>query len=180
MAWYTILFITVMAVFIIKLAVSWFAGDFDLDIDLDGDADFDTSSAFSFKGLLHFFVGFSSYLFARSYTSTVNIVNGQVQFSIADYVWAIIVGIAVMFALYFAYKIALKANCESKNPQELINGSKGKIYLNLGNGQYSVQANTLAGTTNVTAFYSGDDLEVGTEVKLVTEGNQIFIESNVK
>ncbi len=65
MAWYTILFITVMSLFIIKLAISLFAGDIDIDIDFDGDSDFDTSSAFSFKGLIHFLMGFSSYLLLR-------------------------------------------------------------------------------------------------------------------
>ena len=76
MAWYTILFITVISLFVVKLAISLFAGDIDLDVDFDGDSDFDTSSAFSFKGALHFLVGFSSYLFARAHADTVNIVDG--------------------------------------------------------------------------------------------------------
>ena len=64
MEWYTILFIVVMSLFVIKLIISIFGGDFDMDVDFDGNTDFDSSSAFSFKGLLHFLVGFSSYLFA--------------------------------------------------------------------------------------------------------------------
>ena len=78
MAWYTILFINVLSLFIVKLAISLFAGDIDMDVDFDGDSDFDTSSAFSFKGVLHFLVGFSSYLFARAHTDTVNIVDEQI------------------------------------------------------------------------------------------------------
>ena len=34
MAWYTILFITVASLFIVKLAISLFAGDIDMDVDL--------------------------------------------------------------------------------------------------------------------------------------------------
>jgi len=69
----------------------------------------------------------------------------------------------------------MKASQTPKRPQDCINNSKGKIYLNLGNGQYSVEAHTVAGTTNVTAFYSGDELESGTEVTLTKEGNNILI-----
>ena len=175
MAWYTILFITVASLFIVKLAISLFAGDIDMDVDFDGDSDFDTSSAFSFKGALHFLLGFSSYLLMRAHTSTINIVDGKVQFSAGDFIWAFIVGVLVMVALFYAYKLALKANNSTKDPEDLIDNAKGTIYINLGNGSYSVQAHTPAGTTNVTAFYSGDELEVGTEVTLEKEGNNIFI-----
>ena len=88
---------------------------------------------------------------------------------------AIIVGIIVMVALFYTYKLAMKANNSAKNPEDLIDNAKGTIYINLGNGSYSVQVHTPAGTTNVTAFYSGDDLEPGTEVILKKDGNNIFI-----
>ena len=175
MAWYTILFITVFVLFAIKLIISWSAGDFEIDVDLDGVDDFDASSAFSFKGLVHFLLGFSSYLFLRANMAEVDKINGVAQFGIMDYMIATIIGVILMFALFYGYKLAMKANNSSKNPQDLVNNCKGIIYINLGNGQYSVEAHTLAGTTNVTAFYSGDDLEPGTEVTLVKEANQILI-----
>lgn len=175
MAWYTILFITVASLFALKMIVSIFLGDIDMDIDFDGDSDFDSSSAFSFKGIIHFLVGFSGYLFARAHTSTVNIVDGSVQFSFADFAWAIIVGIVTMIALFYAYKLAMKANNSTKDPEDLIDNSKGTIYINLGNGQYSVEAHTHAGTTNVTAFYENDKLTPGTNVTLIKEDNKIRI-----
>lgn len=177
MAWYTILFIVVMSIFVIKLAVSLFAADVDLDVDLDGESDFDISSAFSFKGLLHFLVGFSSYLFARANSSTVRIIDGNVQFSFFDFAWAVSTGIIVMFILFYAYKLALKANNETKDPEDLINNSKGTVYINLGNGSYSVQVHTYAGTTNVTAFSDNDNLEPGTNVILEKIDNNIFIKN---
>ena len=140
MEWYTILFIGSLSIFIIKLLVSWFFGDFDMDVDFDGDSDFDTSSAFSFKGLMHFLVGFSSFLFARAHMESVNIVNGHVQFSFTDFIWAILCGLIIVVVLIYAYKVALKANNESVDPQDLIENSKGIIYLNLGEGKYSVPA----------------------------------------
>ena len=175
MAWYTILFITVITLFEVKLVFSWFAGDLDMDVDFDGVDDFDVSSAFSFKGLLHFLTGFSSYLFLRANMNGIEKFNNVAQFNVIDYVTAIFIGVIFMLALFYGYKVALKANNSSKNPSDLINNCKGKIYINLGNGQYSVEAHTLAGTTNVIAFYSGDDLEVGTEVTLIKEGNTIMI-----
>ncbi len=181
MTWYTILFITVIALFIVKLGISLFVGDFDMDVDFDGDSDFDSSSAFSFKGVLHFLVGFSSYLFARSHSETINIVDGKAQFSFGDFTWAIVVGLIVMFGLFYAYKLALKANNTTKNPEDfifnknLINNLNGTIYINLGNGSYSVQVNTPAGTTNVTAYYSSDELEPGTNVELEKDGNNLYI-----
>lgn len=177
MAWYTYLFIVTMSLFIIKLVISLFAGDMDLDVDFDGDSDFDTSSAFSFKGVLHFLLGFSSYLFMRAHTSTVNIVGDSVQFTYLDFIFAVITGIILMLILFYAYKLALKANNSTKNPEDLIDNAKGIIYINLGNGSYSVQVHTPAGTTNVTAFYSGDELEPGTEVILAKEGKTILINS---
>ena len=175
MAWYTILFITVFVLFAIKLIISWSAGDFEMDVDLDGIDDFDASGAFSFKGAVHFLLGFSSYLFLRSNMAAVEKLNGVAQFGILDYMMATIIGVILMFALFYGYKLALKANSSPKNPSDLIDNCKGTIYINLGNGQYSVEAHTLAGTTNVTAFYSGDDLEPGTEVILTKEGNNILI-----
>ena len=175
MAWYTILFITVFTLFAVKLIMSWFAGDFEMDVDFDGIDDFDVSGAFSFKGLVHFLLGFSSYLFLRANMVEIDKLNGVAQFGMMDYMFATIVGVILMFALFYGYKLALKANNSSKNPSDLIDNSKGIIYINLGNGQYSVEVHTLAGTTNVTAFYTSDDLEPGTEVTLIKEGNNIYI-----
>lgn len=175
MAWYTILFITTFVLFAVKLIISWFAGDFEMDVDLDGADDFDSSSAFSFKGLLHFLMGASSYLFLRSNMDAVDKIDGVAQFGVMDYMMATVCGIVLMFILFFGYKLALKANATPKSPDELIDNCKGKIYLNLGNGQYSVEAHTKAGTTNVTAFFNGDDLEPGTEVILIHDGQQIYI-----
>lgn len=175
MEWYTILFVASLSIFLVKLIISWFAGDFDMDVDLDGDSDFDTSSAFSFKGLIHFLVGFSSFLFARANMQTINLADGKVQFSLVDYFCAVLCGIFIVIILIYAYKVALKANNESVNPKDLINYSKGIIYLNLGNGNYSVQIHTQAGTTNVNAYCDNKDLKVGDEVILKNENSKIII-----
>lgn len=177
MSWYVILFVVTFTIFFVKLLISLFAGDFDLDVDFDGDTDCDLLSVFSFKGILHFLMGFSSYLCGRVYLYPVNlnVDNGYVLFSFVDYLLAFGCGIILFIVLYLCYKAAIKANCTPTLPQDNINGCTGNIYLNLGNGQYSVEAHTIAGTINVNAFYTSDDLEIGTEVKLNKEGDKILI-----
>lgn len=175
MAWYTILFITSFLLFIGKLILSWVAGDFEMDVDLDGADDFDSSSAFSFKGFLHFLMGASSYLFLRSTTTSIEKIDGIAQFGIFDYALATFCGIMLVIILYFGYKIAIKANQKPLTPLDLINNANGIIYINLGNGNYSVQAHTSAGTTNITA--SSDDLNMtsGTNVKIINDNGKFII-----
>jgi len=175
MAWYTLLFIGIFGLFFAKIILSWCVGDIDMDVDFDGVDDFDSSSAFSFKGLLHFLMGASSYLFLRASVTNIEKINNVAQFGIVDYVFATICGFILMLILYFGYKVALKANQKTLDPQDLINNSRGIIYLNLGNNQYSVEAHTSAGTTNVTAYYEGDDLKPGDEIYLRKEDSKIFI-----
>ena len=175
MTWYNILFIAVFALFFAKLCISLFGGDLDLDVDLDGDTDVDSSSVFSFKGVLHFLLGFSTFLAAKAHFLSTNMVinsNGAVQFSILDYVYAIIAGILFMLLLYFGYRLAIKANATPTLPQNILNGSSGIVYLNIGNGQYSIEAHTASGTTNVIAFYPGN-LEIGTKVLLYVRDGKI-------
>ena len=175
MAWYNILFVAVFALFFVKLCISLFAGDLDLDVDLDGDIDADSSSVFSFKGILHFLVGFSTFLAAKAHFLSADMIvnsNGTVQFSFLDYVYAIVTGLLFMFLLYFGYKLAIKADATPDLPQNLLNGSNGTVYLNLGNGKYSVEAHTASGTTNVDAFYPGN-LEIGEHVYLYVQDGKV-------
>jgi hypothetical protein len=178
MEWYTILFFTVFIIFFIKLFVSWFAGDFDLDVDFDDVDDFDLSSAFSFKGILHFLMGFSSYLYLRSNMNGIEKINGIAQFQFSDYFIGILCGFILSIILYFAYKIAMKANNISSSPEDLIEVSKGTIYLNLNNGKYIVSVHTQAGTINVEAFgKQHPNLSIGTKVKLRKEDSNYYIQT---
>lgn len=46
-------------IFILQFIISWVAGE--LDVDFDGDADFDIGDVVSFKGLIHFLMGFGGW-----------------------------------------------------------------------------------------------------------------------
>ena len=67
MDWYYILFVVVFTIFIIKNIISWVAGEVDVDFDLDENIDYDISTMFSFNGIIHFVLGFSSYLSINGY-----------------------------------------------------------------------------------------------------------------
>ena len=71
MEWYYVLGIISYSIFIVQFILSNLGfGDTDIDIDLDGDADFDVSDLLSFKGLIHFLMGFSGWLML---SGTVNV-----------------------------------------------------------------------------------------------------------
>ena len=63
MEWYYILGIISYGIFIIQFILSNLGiSDTDLDVDFDGNVDFSVSDLLSFKGLIHFAMGFSGWL----------------------------------------------------------------------------------------------------------------------
>ncbi len=121
MEWYYILGIISYGIFIIQFILSCFGTDSDVDIDLDGDSDFDLSSLFSFKGLIHFIMGFSGWL----------MINGNIQ-TIDIYI-AVVVGIIFMVLLYYLYRMCMKFNHTPivKVGNQLI-GQSVYVYLSYG------------------------------------------------
>lgn len=110
MEWYYILGIISYGIFIVQFLLSNFGGDTELDVDFDGEGDFDTSSLLSFKGLIHFAMGFSGWLMV---TKEVN------AYTICI---AIVIGILFMVLLYYLYKLCMQFHSEptEKNGVELI------------------------------------------------------------
>ena len=165
MSWYTILFIACILTIVVKTILSWIVGDMDVDVDVDGDVDTDLGSVFSFKGILHFLTGFSTYLTMCSRYIT----HGNMTF--VDYVIAFLVGVGLMFLLYWVYKLMKRLD---NVPDQVYDfeGNVGTIYNNLGNGSYVVSVNTFNGTHFPTGVYTPnnpeeyDNLIDGTSVRL--------------
>lgn len=107
------------AIFVIQFIISQFFGDLDIDIDADGDPDFDSGSLVSFKGLLHFCMGFFGWLSLKNY-----------QNAFSKYDWLIAVGIGILFVivLFYLYKLCIKfQNIPiTKHGEELI-GTEGLV-----------------------------------------------------
>lgn len=87
-------------IFIVQFIISLFGGDTDIDIDFDGNSDFDIGSLFSFKGLIHFTMGFSGWLMLAKEVNWFTICI------------AIVVGIAFMVILYYLYRLCMRFHSE--------------------------------------------------------------------
>lgn len=124
MEWYYILGIISYGIFILQFILSNFGGDAELDIDFDGEWDIDTSSLLSFKGLIHFAMGFSGWLMLTGKVTTFTVCIG------------IAIGVLFVIALYYLYKLCMKLNSEptEKNGPELV-GYKVVVTLAFTDGQ---------------------------------------------
>ena len=75
MEWYYILGIISYSIFILQFILSNIGiGDSDIDIDCDGDSDFSINDLLSFKGLIHFAMGFSGWLMLDKTVTIVSII----------------------------------------------------------------------------------------------------------
>ena len=162
MTWFNILFCVVFAIFFLKSLISWIAGDIDIDVDFDGDTDIDISGMLSFKGILHFLMGFSSVLTAVGYGNTQSFFTPY-TFSISTYILAVFAGIITMVGLFYLYQVMLKLSHYSSNNINL-NNMSGKIYLVEEDGQYQVLINTPNGTFKKTAYSDNENHKIGDEI----------------
>ena len=169
MTWYNILFLSVLGFLLLKSVISWFFGEMEVDVDFDGDSDIDISGMLSFKGLLHFLLGFSTFLSATGYSHT-NSFTTSYEFSWWMYLIAIVIGAIFMVGLYYLYKMVLKFNhYNTNNPN--FDGMSGTIYAKQVQThspfiQYQILVNTYQGTHKLTA-YSLSDYNVGDEVTII-------------
>lgn len=139
MSWFYILFFVVLTIFVIKTLLSTIFGDTDIDFDVDGDVDFDVSSMLSFKGILHFLIGFSSYLSITGYVNNAN------TFSVFHYVIAFIIGVIFMIGLFYIYRLMIKLNHHNvDNPN--FNGCTATVLADYDNGWHDVLIKTYQGT----------------------------------
>ena len=124
MEWYYILGAISYGIFIIQFILSNFGfSETDLDVDFDGEVDFSVNDLLSFKGLVHFAMGFSGWLMLSGKVTALTIS------------FACGVGIIFMVILYFVYKLCMKFNSEptTKSKTDLV-GEVVIVYVPLPNG----------------------------------------------
>ena len=163
MTWFNILFFAVLIFFVLKTIASFVFGEVDMDVDADGDLDGDISTFLSFKGFLHFMLGFSTYLTTKA-SSTVGW-DVSYSFGIVDYAFAVGLGLVFVSLLAWLYKQMMKLNHAAFDANNL-NGSLGTVTINLGGCAYEVLVYTPEGTVKRTCWSETGDIEVGTEVTL--------------
>lgn len=122
MEWYYILGIISYGIFLIQFILSFIGGETDIDIDFDGELDFSMSDIVSFKGLIHFLMGFSGWIIVTR------------EFTIINVLFACIIGFLFVLILYYIYKLAISLQSvpTKKNGIELV-GYPAIIYLTLEN-----------------------------------------------
>lgn len=114
-------------VFLVQFVISTFFGSVDVDVDGSGDADTDMGSVFSFKGLVHFLIGFgwTKVLFVGDAWQT--------------YAGAVLAGLVFVFVLFYLYLLAFRLQKLRKpeGPGEIV-GRAGRVYVNMGDGRYTL------------------------------------------
>ena len=114
-------------IFLLQFIMSVFFGGLDIDVDGDANADFDIGSFFSFKGLVHFLIGFG-------WTKVLFPGNGWHTFAIA-----VLVGLVFMIALFYCYLLAFRLqNLRKPERADALVGRVGRIYINEGDGRYTI------------------------------------------
>lgn len=104
---YYALAIAAYSIFLIQFIISIFGGsDLDTDIDFDGDGTIDLTwgDIFSFKGLIHFLMGFAGWLSLTAYNS------GTIHWY--DYLIALGLGVGFVFLLVYLGKGLMKLQHE--------------------------------------------------------------------
>ena len=166
MEWYYILGIISYGIFIIQFILSNLGLiDTDLDIDFDGEVDFSVSDLVSFKGLIHFLMGFSGWLMLYNKITAVSVII------------AIVMGIAMVIVLYFVYILCMKFKSEPtvKDGTELI-GEIVTVYVP--NYQKFTCICGLKDGREISCSYSNSyspgDIVPGDKVKICNYNNGIY------
>jgi uncharacterized membrane protein len=119
MAWYVIVLIVSAGLFVLTTIVSLLFGDMELDIDADLDIDsgFLVSDVLSFKGLVHFAIGFSLALTLMG------------EFTLFSAAVGVATGIVFVLVLYYLYKFVFEKLQQSMKYTNEINNMEAEVYF---------------------------------------------------
>ena len=119
MAWYVIVLIISSALFVLTTIISIFFGDMDADMNTDADvgSGFMLSDVISFKGLVHFTIGFSL---------TLTLMN---EFSLLSVTVGVITGIIFVLVLYYLYKLVYEKLQQNIKYTNEIDNMEAEVYF---------------------------------------------------
>ena len=152
-------------IFLIQFVISVFFGDIDVDFDGDATTDTDTGSIVSFKGLVHFGIGFGWAMVLADEPSTLNILI------------ATAIGVVFVLVLWKLYGLAahLQKVNHAEKPEALI-GRYGTVYTNIGHGRYIIQIayNGALRELDVVSDTGRDYLQTGERLTIKRYDNNIY------
>ncbi|MDR1743747.1 MAG: hypothetical protein LBR48_08030 [Dysgonamonadaceae bacterium] len=120
MAWYVIVLIASAALFVLTTVGSLIFGDLETGVDVSADIDpgaLTTSDLISFKGLLHFALGFSLVL---TLTNDVTWVSCTI---------AVLTGLVFVVVLYYLYNFVYTKLQQNLKYTEVINEMDAEVYF---------------------------------------------------
>ena len=117
MAWYVIVLIVSSALFLLTTIVSLIFGDMDLDADVDVGSGFVLGDVLSFKGLVHFTIGFSLALTLMK------------EFSLLSATVGVVTGIVFVLVLFYLYKTLFEKLQQSVKYTHEINEMDAEVYF---------------------------------------------------
>jgi len=117
MAWYDIVLIVTAGLFLISTVGSLFFGDLDIDAGVDIGDSFVLSDVISFKGLLHFALGFSLAL---------SLWRGMTWVSSAV---GVATGLVFVVVLYYLYKLIYDKLQQNMQYTQEINEMDAEVYF---------------------------------------------------
>jgi hypothetical protein len=153
-------------IFVVQFLLSMFVADTDFDtdtdIDLDGSADFSMSDLVSFKGLIHFLIGFSWTMWFWQ--------DGN-QFVAA--MVAVAVGLVFVLVLAFVYwgALHLKNEIRPERGDDLI-GREGEVYLRNRDGSYLIYTEINGTRRELKVYHDGTkNFQTGSIVRISSYSN---------
>ena len=156
---YYSLAIAAYSIFLIQFIISMCGGtDLDTDIDFDGDgfSDLSWGDIFSFKGIIHFLMGFAGWLSLSSYTGTV---------AWYDYFIAFALGIVFVIVLMYVGILLLRLKHEptGQTAQDYL-GHKGIVTIvSEEENVYYIAMQDFCGY-ELKVYSTGDKYKLGDEV----------------
>jgi uncharacterized membrane protein len=117
MAWYVIVLIVSSAFFLLTTIGSLIFGDLDLDADVDVGSGFVLGDVLSFKGLVHFTIGFSLALTLMK------------EFSLLSATVGVVTGVVFVLVLFYLYKTLFEKLQQSVTYTHEINDMDAEVYF---------------------------------------------------
>ncbi|MDR1555875.1 MAG: DUF1216 domain-containing protein [Tannerellaceae bacterium] len=162
MAWYVIVLIVASGLFLLSTIGSVFLGD--LDVDAVPDSGFLVSDLLSFKGLIHFSIGFSLVLTLMQGLNFVSACLG------------VLTGIVFMAVLYYLYKFFFEKLQQSMKYTNEIKEMDAEVYFWDAQSKIGEVFITLEGRpVTVTLKCSGEiSLTKGQKIKVSGNRNAVY------
>ena len=162
MTWYVIVLIVSSGLFFLTSIGSLFFGDMDMDTnaDLDVGSGFLLSDVFSFKGLVHFTIGFSLTLTLMS------------EFTLLSATIGVITGAIFVLVLYYLYKIVYEKLHQSIKYTTEINDMEAEVYYWDGKSKTGEVFVTLEGRPVTITLLCPEDVNFEKGQKIMVSGTR--------